>query len=172
MRIPHLTYAVLLTGAALWCGAIMLPPLLISSGGEQSVAAVLLYRAFSPVCHQLGDRCVSLAGHPMAVCARCAAIYAGFLIGLVVYPAVRSLDRPVLPPRWFVLAAVVPIVLDAAAGALGLHAVSAATRIVTGVPCGLLLSFIVLPAALQAACEFAVRRSDFSSHVQKGTSHA
>jgi len=172
MSPPRLTYMLFLVGALLWCTAIMLPPLLISSGGGESVAGILLYRVFSPLCHQMEDRCLSLAGHPMAVCARCAAIYVGFLLGLLIYPALRSVDRPVLPPRWFVLAALVPVVLDAASGALGLHAVSVSTRLATGIPCGLVLSFVVLPAALQAACEFASRKSPVTSHVQKGTSHA
>ena len=172
MSTPRLTYMALLVGAALWCAATVLPPALISLGGERSVAAVLLYGFFSPLCHQLQERCLSLAGHPMAVCARCAAIYAGFLIGTLLYPLLRSIDRPVIPPRWFIAVAVVPMLLDAALGALGAHVVGTATRIATGAACGLLLSFVLLPAALQAACELASRRSGLSTNVQKGTSHA
>ena len=59
----------------LWCLAIVAAPLFEID---------LLYRLFSAICHQLPDRSWFLDGHPLAVCIRCTAIYAGFLGALVV----------------------------------------------------------------------------------------
>ena len=43
----------------------------------------VLYFLFSFVCHQQPERSLWLAGAPMAVCARCAGIYFGALLGLL-----------------------------------------------------------------------------------------
>ncbi len=46
----------------------------------------LLYGFFRGVCHQQGERCVHLFGYPMALCARCVAIYLGIGLGCAVLP--------------------------------------------------------------------------------------
>ncbi|KER10355.1 MAG: hypothetical protein HY22_05660 [[Candidatus Thermochlorobacteriaceae] bacterium GBChlB] len=46
----------------------------------------LLYGFFRGVCHQQGERCIYLFGYPMALCARCAAIYLGIGLGSAVLP--------------------------------------------------------------------------------------
>src|SRR5688572_14516494 len=48
-----------------------------------------LYLAFHPVCHQLPERALWIAGAPMALCARCAAIAAGAAVALIAGVAPR-----------------------------------------------------------------------------------
>src|ERR1019366_3025402 len=43
----------------------------------------LVAAMFRAVCHQIPERCLSIAGAPMPVCARCAGIYFGALAALV-----------------------------------------------------------------------------------------
>jgi hypothetical protein len=39
---------------------------------------------YGQACHQIAERCFSIAGQPMAACARCAGVFAGlFLAGLL-----------------------------------------------------------------------------------------
>jgi uncharacterized membrane protein len=76
------------------------------------VAAWTLYRAFAPLCHQIAERSFYVAGHPLAVCARCAGIYAGFVLSLVLYPLVRDVRRTDAPPRAWLVAAVLPTTVD------------------------------------------------------------
>jgi uncharacterized membrane protein len=51
-------------------------------------------------CHQNPSRCLLIDGHPLALCARCLGVYAGFLS----WPLVRRLNRLFLLP-WIIIAA-------------------------------------------------------------------
>ena len=51
-------------------------------------------------CHQNPSRCLLIDGHPLALCARCLGVYAGFLS----WPLVRRLNRLFLLP-WILIAA-------------------------------------------------------------------
>ncbi|WP_369679009.1 DUF2085 domain-containing protein [Chloroherpeton thalassium] len=44
-----------------------------------------LYDIFSPVCHQKAERCLTINGLPLALCARCSALYAGIGIGAIFF---------------------------------------------------------------------------------------
>ena len=70
-------------GATLWCAAILAAPLL-------GIEAVYVF--FSTICHQNPDRTWFIAGEPLGVCVRCASIYMGFFLSLIVrIPASRRL---------------------------------------------------------------------------------
>ncbi len=62
----------------LMLAAIFAAPLLAESA---STASLLLYSAFSWVCHQRPQRTWCADGYPLAVCVRCLGLYAGALIG-------------------------------------------------------------------------------------------
>jgi len=51
----------------------------------------LFYDIFSPVCHQEASRCLTINGYPLALCARCTALYAGIGIGAIFLPTRHSL---------------------------------------------------------------------------------
>ncbi len=152
---PRRVYASILAGLTIWCGAILLAPVLASSGAPWSGVAEGIYHFFHRICHQLEPRCVHIAGHPMAVCARCAAIYGAFFLGTLLYPLIRSLNAVDLPPRLLLLAGIVPMTVDVACGVLGLHPASLMSRLVTGSLAGFVLPWYILPAGIGAVRQLA-----------------
>lgn len=113
--------------------------------GESELAAGLIYRSFSSICHQIPERCFSISGRPLAACHRCHGIYLGLLGGLLFYPLLFGLGRRSLPsPRLFI-AASVPIFFDLALPLLGFYANSSVSRALTGLIFGLSLPFYMMP---------------------------
>lgn len=124
--------------AALYCAGTVLAPWLEHSGiGSGS----WLRLGYSPACHQLSDRCLDLGFGPLAVCARCAGLYLGGLLGLTAAAVLRVRARP--PLRWLLMASA-PTLIDFTAAQLGLPGLSNWPRfsiaIVPGVVLGLLLA--------------------------------
>ncbi len=160
------TYSIILGGALVWCGAILLAPALAAWEGAPQWLAAALYRFFTPICHQMDARSFHLFGFPLAVCSRCSSIYIAFLVGTLLYPLVHDLQRSSMPPRALLVIALAPMVIDAGASFLGLHEATFLTRTLTGALFGLLLPFFIIPAAVEGAGQL------FSTHLQKGTSDA
>ncbi len=129
-------YGLSLLAAAAGLAAVVAAPLLLAGGSRVSV---FLYAAFSPLCHQDPGRCFSLAGFPMAVCARCAGIYGGAFVGLLIRPWLRPLTDLRLPPRRTFLAVSLPLAVDAAGNILGLWSSPALLRFAVGGLWGLIL---------------------------------
>jgi uncharacterized membrane protein len=167
MRLSILTYAVILTGVTLWCGGILLAPVCTAEGGDAARFGQALYQFYHPICHQIPERSFFLAGHSLGVCERCASIYFGFLAGTLLFPLFRPLVGTPLPPRWILLIAAVPMLIDATWIGPWLYDVTALTRAVSGAAFGIVLPFVLLPAALQAARELIP-----NAHQQKGFSDA
>jgi uncharacterized membrane protein len=86
----------------------------------------------------------------MGVCSRCASIYAGFIIGLLLYPFLRDLREDRFPPRWILIGAAVPTVVDFAGGVLGVFANTFLSRALTGVLFGAVAAFYVTPGLVSA----------------------
>jgi uncharacterized membrane protein len=147
MYLPRITYLVTLLGVLIWCGLILAAPLL---AGSNSSFSGPIYQGFHQVCHQFEDRSFHLVGQPLPVCTRCTAIYFAFLVGVLIYPLVRRLNDPQVPSRSVVFVAVLPMVFDVAAGMLGVHQVTTPTRITTGALFGFAITFVILPAAIEA----------------------
>jgi uncharacterized membrane protein len=167
MRLSVITYAVILAGVLIWCGGILLAPLCTAEGGNAAVPGRALYQVYHPICHQLSDRSIIVAGHPMGVCTRCSSIYFAFLAGTLLFPFFRSLERPSLPPRWVLFLAAVPMLIDASGIGSLFYQVTFLTRAVSGAFFGLVLPFVLLPAALEAAREIVA-----NAHQQKGLTDA
>jgi uncharacterized membrane protein len=144
----HAVYAALVALAALWLGLIVAAPALMRSRRE--VAAVILYRSFSALCHQMPERSFHLFGFPLAVCARCFGIYAGALAGLCAYPLVRSLGETTLPPRRWLLFAALPMLFDVVGAVSGVSVSTHASRVTTGAIAGFAAAFYVLPGLMEA----------------------
>ena len=144
-------------GSAAWVAAIFLAPYLRSRALD--AGASFLYAAFAPVCHQIPGRSFSFCGYPLAVCARCLGIYAGFLAGLAAYPFVRGFSRIALPAgRAFVLLSI-PIGLDFAGGVFGLWNSPNGLRFATGLVWGALLPFYFLTGTAELLLWRAARRN-------------
>ena len=172
MTLAWRTYVVVLAGALLWCGAIVLAPILAVLPEPFAAVGNAMYGLFSPVCHQIEERSFEVLGLPLAVCTRCTAVYGGFLAGVLLYPLVRSVDHPVYPPRWITALAVFPMLVDVVMGWTGIHPVSGATRVFTGAFFGLIVPFVVLPALGEAVQEFVASHRRPIPQPQKGLSDA
>jgi len=71
-----------------------------------------LYTFFSPVCHQLPERCFHLFAEPVGVCTRCLGIYCGFSLGLLLWPFIPGLRRVLLNRPRIMLLFIIPTGLD------------------------------------------------------------
>lgn len=140
--------------AATGCAAgllalIVAAPLLKASGASTSAAAV--YGAFTLLCHQMDERSFHLAGFKLAVCARCFGLYAGALLGALLYPLVRPLPRRDLPSRGWLLAAGLPTSIDFALGFFHVWENTHASRFVTASLLGVVVAFYFVPGAVDLA---------------------
>ncbi len=132
-RSPRWAIALVTILAIVFVAGIVAAPLLESSG---HAAGDWLRFAYSPTCHQMPERSLSVAEQPMAVCARCSGLYLGGLIGLLAaLPWIQRI-RPRLT-RWLFFAAVVPTLIDALLPWIGLPGLSNVPRLVLAVPAGL-----------------------------------
>src|SRR5262245_12518690 len=138
-----IVYAALMSLSIVWAALILAAPWLTAKG--HFLASAVIYKGFSAVCHQTPERSFYFHGRQMGVCSRCASIYAGFIIGLLLYPFLRDLREERFPPRWILIGAAVPTVIDFAAGVLGLFATTFPSRALTGVLFGAVAAFYVTP---------------------------
>jgi uncharacterized membrane protein len=157
-RTVRAAYAATAAAAAIWLLAIFLAPWLAGRGATG--ASRLLYALFSPVCHQIADRCFTFHGHPLAVCGRCLGIYAGFAVGLLAYPLLRGLSsKPALPSARTFAVAILPLAVDGTAGFLGLWGSPIGLRFATGLAWGTVLPFYVLAGAVDLVLLRRARRA-------------
>lgn len=137
-------------GAALfmlgWMALIVGAPLALSRG-YVSLAQVI-YKAFSPLCHQIPERSFHLEGHAWAVCSRCTGIYAGVAAGIILYPLLRSLKRTDTPARMWLLLSAVPIVIDWSLGFLGIWDNNHLSRVLTGGLLGFVAALYIVPGLM------------------------
>jgi uncharacterized membrane protein len=126
-----------------WLGMIFAAPWLMAQ--NYPLSALSLYQIFSVICHQIPDRTFFLWGFPLAVCSRCAGIYAGFIGGLILYPLARDLSNERFPPRRWLVGAATPMMIDFAVGYVGLWPSSFLSRTVTGFLFGAGAAFFILP---------------------------
>ncbi len=149
-RIAAITYAAALAVALLFVSATIAAPLIESAGGENT-AASFIYLAYTIVCHQIADRSFHIEGYPLAVCSRCFGIYVGYVLGLVIYPFVRSLARTETPRRLWLLLALAPIAIDFAGDYAGVFDNTLLTRALTGLVAGAAGAFFTLPGFVSLA---------------------
>ncbi len=143
---PLLVWSLLAAGALAWVGLVFAAPLALAHGHD--LFALRVYRGFSYLCHQISDRSFHLEGHQLAVCARCAGLYAGFALGVLVYPLVRSLRRLETPSRLWLLVAVAPTAIDWALGFFGIWQNTHLSRSLTGALLGAICAFYVVPGLI------------------------
>lgn len=163
-RKSSLMYALLMLIALAWLAVIFLPPWLMAGG--HSLSAVSLYRGLSDICHQIPERSFHLLGFPLAVCSRCTGIYAGFVIGLVLYPFCRRLSDQNIPLRGWLLVGALPMLVDFGGDFAGLFVNTFFSRTATGVLLGVVAAFFLLPAwvAIAAPRPSEPVESNFKEH--------
>ena len=131
----------------LWVGLIVGAPL--AAGGGHEALAFVLYHGLGAVCHQMPERAFWLAGQPLAVCARCCGIYAGFAVAVTLYPLARSLRRTGMPRREWLILALLPTAIDFTLGITGLWANTHLSRALTGAWLGAWVAFYVVPGVME-----------------------
>ena len=99
---------------------------------------------FRPLCHGIASRCIVLWGALMPICARCAAIYAGLLAGLILFRFLPRLPEKFMRRAMYVAA--IPMVIDGLTQATGLRTSTNALRIVTGLLASFVFGWWVLTA--------------------------
>lgn len=146
--------AVVVLAAASWAALLCGAPLLVSpaSSDPAVVAAALVYRAGSVLCHQQHGRSFELDGTQLPVCARCTGLYAGGAAGAVLaWLGLLTRRRRAAAPqlsidRWRILAVVSALPMLAAwAGEHGLGVgVTNLVRFTTALPLGAAVAAIVV----------------------------
>ncbi|HEV7395665.1 MAG TPA: DUF2085 domain-containing protein [Pyrinomonadaceae bacterium] len=121
---------------------------LARANGDQTLS-VAIYGAFGKLCHQIPERSFFIAGHQLAVCARCTGLYFGFATFTFLYPLFRSLRRTDLPERRWLFIAAAPMGIDFALGFFGIWENTHTSRFLTGALLGATAVFYVVPGFLQ-----------------------
>jgi uncharacterized membrane protein len=124
-------------------GLVVAAPLALAHG--HGLLGQAIYQAFSRVCHQIPERSFMIAGHPFAVCARCAGLYAGLAAGVLLFPLVRSLRSTETPARIWLFIAAAPTALDFSLGFLGVWPNTHFSRAATGALLGAVAAFFIVP---------------------------
>jgi uncharacterized membrane protein len=134
--------------ALIWgslCLWILAAPVLLAH--SHSVLAAAAYFPFSFFCHQNPARSFFIMQYPIAVCHRCFGIYLGLFFGSLLsipYNLVSWRTR-----RFMILAAALPLLLDALLPFIGLWTSTWWSRSCTG----LLLGFLISPLLVQGVSE-------------------
>ena len=147
IRRPFVTWLIVLGFALSICFLIIAAPLAIASG--HSSIAFNIYRPFSYLCHQIPARSFYFAEHPFAVCSRCTGIYSGFVLGVIVYPVLRSFRNTSAPPRKWLFLALVPLAIDVALEFFGIWHNTHSSRFLTGALLGCVVAFYILPGLIE-----------------------
>lgn len=118
-----------------------------------AAASAAVYLAGSLVCHQLPDRSFAYGGAQLPVCARCLGLYAGGLIGALIWAistAARSTSSRIVQRSTFrtaLIGAALPTLLSVAAGAFGIWDGSNLTRALLALPLGAVIAATVAAVA-------------------------
>jgi uncharacterized membrane protein len=118
---------ILIVGTVLWCGGIILAPLL-----SPSIVSDMLYTLYSTICHQFHSRSFQIHGASFAVCIRCTAIYFGFFIALPVLRFSIVFREKQFPPAMILTLCAVPIALDGFLSFTHFYEPSVISRVITG----------------------------------------
>ncbi len=144
-------YILLLVATLCWCAGIVLPAWLASGGTFAGSLSAEVYRFYSYICHQFDSRSLHLFGHKFAVCARCSAIYGGFLVGICIVPFLAR-RRLASWGQWPALGCV-PMMLDAVLDMFRIHASTMTSRLATGGMFGVAAALILVPIMLEVFAE-------------------
>jgi len=80
------------TGAALYAGLPWLSPLAKATG--HPLIGDLLFRLYTPLCHQKPERSFFFCGHQVGFCHRCAAMYTSIVVAGLLFGLLRRRIRP------------------------------------------------------------------------------
>ncbi len=108
--------------------------------------ADILYLMYRPLCHQHPERSLSVMGEPMAFCARDFAMVSGALMGGLLFRAARGLRVSRTIPRWFIVALMLPMIVDGVTQLVGPRESTNELRLLTGGLFGVAVATATLPS--------------------------
>jgi len=146
-RRPLIMWLLVVVGSLSFVGSLVAAPLAQANGVQW--LSFTVYEAFSHVCHQIPERSFYIAGFPLAVCARCTGLYAGFAAAVAFYPLMTSLKRTHTPERKWLFVGAAPLGIDFALGLFGIWENSHLSRLLTGGLLGAVSVFFILPGLVQ-----------------------
>jgi uncharacterized membrane protein len=141
----------------------MLAPMTVRYDGPLSTIGRASYFFFGQICHQVDSRSFHVDGNPLGVCIRCTGIYFGFLLGTFLF-FVFGKDSSRHTIRLLLIVALIPILLDTVSGALGVYAITEASRFLTGAWFGIVVPWCLTPLFVEAA---STRRSSREHPLQQ-----
>lgn len=140
----------LVAASAVWVMVLVLAPLAIASRQPVvSLAAAGVYSAGARICHQRPDRCFSIHGRPLPVCARCTGLYASaaFAAPLAWLWASRVSSRRA---RLVAMMAALPTIVSWGIEFAGLAHPSNAARAIAALPLGFAAAWLVIASLTDA----------------------
>ena len=125
-----------------------LAPILNETGFH--LPARIIFLIYRPTCHQLLERSFWVAGHQVAICARCSSIYVSFwAIGMAyalwatIYPS--RIPAWKAPPLWAIGVAAIPMGLDGITQLFGFRTSTNLLRTMTGSLVGATAAAVIYP---------------------------
>lgn len=123
---------ILIAITSVWCGLIVLTPVIASmEHGDGSISNVF-YRLFGAVCHQFDSRSFHLYEHSFAVCVRCSAIYFGFLLALGAVRISPQLQTKTFSLTPLLVVTCVPMLIDGICSLFNIYQTTTYLRMITG----------------------------------------
>jgi uncharacterized membrane protein len=116
-------------------GTVILSASLLCTWAIAHGASMRWRLAFRIFCHGIPERCITIWGVPMPICARCTAIYIGLTVSLVVFLLLPRMSE--LAARVTLLIAVTPLAVDGLTQLARLRHSTNALRMATGLTAGI-----------------------------------
>ena len=136
-----------LTVSLAWCALGAAAPLLQAAHHTDAALVARLLQA--PVCHQIPDRSLPIAGHPMGLCARCSGLALGFAAGaawMLIWCLRWPAETPRPPSPRLLALAMLPALAEWIGELLGLSVSGNVARAAAAMPPGLAVLRFFLPA--------------------------
>lgn len=144
----------------LWAFVPVSSPLLLSAGN--GALGLPIFEFLGYICHQIPERSLHIMGHQLGVCSRCFGVYAGLLVGTLIYPLWRKIESIEPLPRIWLFASIVPLAIDWSLTMFGLWENTHLSRFLTGVILGAGCVTYIIPALVEIERNVSMRRRSSS----------
>ena len=145
-RQAFFVWSILALLAAGWVFLILFAP--IAETYNLTNVSTPLYNFFSYLCHQIPSRSFHFENHAFAVCSRCFGVYFGLLLGFIIYPFLRSIEKAEPFPRSWLFLAMIPMGVDWSLGVFDIWENTHFSRFTTGLILGAACAVFIVPALI------------------------
>jgi uncharacterized membrane protein len=149
MNRTNLIFWIVAAFAGAVCAFIILPAVLLSLGGME-FPYLFSKIAFMKFCHQIPERCFSISGLCLPVCARCTGIYFGFFSGWTLWRFVNREKRFLPVGNFTLLIFLAPLVVDGFLNTAHIINTPSSLRFLFGFLGGAIIARTMWPAIFEA----------------------